>query len=114
MKLIFHTRCIPNHGKFTFKLVLFQNAGERNFHIFYQLCTVSRQYIKFGIIFGQYLCVSLAQGADQNIRSNYGIAEFDDYNYLARYYLNLKFFGIVIFLVGHSEAGWSKLQRPKR
>ena len=27
---------------------------------------------------------SVAQGADESIRTNYGIAEFDNYNYLAR------------------------------
>ena len=46
----------------------------------------------------------MGQGADQNIRTSYGVAEFDDYNYLAGYYLDLNF-NPTLFL-GHSELAW--------
>ena len=72
----------------------FQNAGERNFHVFYQLCEVNLTFIinTSLILFDdspfwadQYsYFYSVAQGADESIRTNYGIAEFDNYNYLAR------------------------------
>ena len=38
----------------------------------------------------------MAQGADQNIRTNYGIAEFDDYNYLAK----------LVWFLSYSEPVW--------
>ena len=60
------------------KILFFQNAGERNFHIFYQLCAVSE------LTDDKDNSFFLAQGADQNIRNNYGIAEYDNYTYLAK------------------------------